>query len=110
MAKAVRDNTSPDVDLRNKSEWEYLGKSIPRTDMVAKSTGTAHCTADTKLDGLKFATVRINPRHSGLVSYDDNASRDMTGVEAIVDLGDGMGVSAYYTWLAIQATNAVGII
>lgn len=109
LAEAVRDITPPDVALRDKSEWKYLGKSMPRTDMVAKATGTAQFAADTPLDGLKFATVRMNPRRSGMVSYDDSAARDMPGVEAIIDLGDGIGVIANNTWLAMQAANAVDI-
>ncbi|MBE0414059.1 molybdopterin cofactor-binding domain-containing protein [Yoonia sp.] len=109
LAKAVRDITPPDVPLRPKSSWKYLGKSMPRTDMVAKVTGTAQFAADTKLEGLKFATVRMNPRRSGMISYDDSAARAMPGVEAIIDLGDGIGVVANNTWLAIQAANAVEI-
>ncbi|WP_439154852.1 molybdopterin cofactor-binding domain-containing protein [Yoonia sp.] len=109
LAEAVRDITPPDAALRPKSEWKYLGKSMPRTDVVAKSTGTAHYAADTKLDGLKFATVRINPRRSGMVSFDDSAARDMPGVAAIIDLGDGIGVVASNTWLAMQAAQAVDI-
>ncbi len=109
LAMAVRDITPPDVDLRAKSTWKYLGKSMPRTDMVGKSTGTAHYAADTKLDGLKYATIRMNPRRSGMISYDDSAARDMPGVEAIIDLGDGIGVVASNTWLAMQAAEAVEI-
>ncbi len=109
LAEAVREITPPDVELRDKSEWKYLGKSMPRTDMVAKSTGTASYAADTKLDGMKFATVRMSPKRQGMISYDDSIAKDMPGVEAIVDLGDGIGVVASNTWLAIQAAEAVDI-
>lgn len=109
LAEAVRDITPPDVALRPKSEWKYLGTSMPRTDVVAKSTGTAQYAADTKLDGLKFATVRMNPKRADMISYDDSAAREMPGVEAIVDLGDGIGVIASNTWLAFQAAEAVDI-
>jgi isoquinoline 1-oxidoreductase beta subunit len=109
LAEAVRDITPPDVALRDKSEWKYLGKSMPRTDMVAKSTGTAPYASDTKLDGMKFATVRMNPRRSGMISYDDSIAKTMPGVDAIVNLGDGIGVVASNTWLAIQAAEAVEI-
>jgi isoquinoline 1-oxidoreductase beta subunit len=109
LAEAVRDVTPPDVELRTKADWKYLGKSMPRTDMVGKSTGTAPYAADTKLDGMKFATVRMNPRRSDMISYDDSAAKDMPGVDAIVDLGDGIGVVASNTWLAIQAAEMVDI-
>ena len=109
LAEAVRDITPPDVELRHKSTWKYLGKSMPRTDMVAKSTGTATFAADVKLDGLKFATVRMSPNRAGMTSYDDSMAKDMDGVEAIIDLGDGIAVVASNTWLAIQAAEAVDI-
>ena len=109
LAEAVRDITPPDVELRPKSEWKYLGKPMPRTDMVGKSTGTAQYATDIKLDGMKFATVRMNPRRSGMVSYDDSVAKTMPGVEAIIDMGDGIGVIASNTWLAIQAAEAVDI-
>ncbi|MCK0094016.1 molybdopterin-dependent oxidoreductase [Yoonia sp. F2084L] len=109
LAEAVRDITPPDVALRDKSSWKYLGKSMPRTDMVAKSTGTADFGSDKKLDGMKFATVRLSPTRAGMVSYDDSFAKDMDGVEAIIDMGDGIAVVASNTWLALQAAEAVEI-
>ena len=109
LAMAVRNITPPDVPLRDPSTWRYLGQSMPRTDMVAKSTGTAVFATDIILDGMKFATVRMNPRRSGMVSYNDSAVRDMPGVEAVIDLGDGIAVVASNTWLAMRAAQAVEI-
>ncbi len=110
LATAVRDVTPPDVALRPRSEWKYLGKSMPRVDMLGKATGTAQFAGDVQLDGLKFATVRMNPKRAGMVSYDDSAARDMAGVEAVIDLGDGIAVVAANTWLAMQAAEAVDIV
>ncbi len=109
LAQAVRDITPPDVALRDKSTWKYLGKAMPRVDMVAKSTGTADYGTDIKLDGMKFATVRMSPTRNGMISYDDSFAKDMDGVEAIIDMGDGIAVVANNTWLAIQAAEAVEI-
>lgn len=109
LAEAVRNVSPPDVGLRAKSEWKYLGKPMPRTDMVGKSTGTAVYATDIKLEGMKFATVRMNPRRSGMISYDDSVAKTMAGVDAILDLGDGIAVVARNTWLAMQAAEAVDI-
>lgn len=109
LAEAVRDITPPDVALRPRSEWKYLGKSMPRVDMLGKVTGTAEFGTDVALDGMKFATVRMNPKRAGMVSYDDTAARDMAGVQAVVDLDDGIAVVASNTWLAMQAAEAVEI-
>jgi len=99
----------PRVDLRPRSEWRLLGKTQPRVDMLGKATGAAEFGADVRLDGMKFATVRMNPRRTGMKQYDATAAETMPGVEKIVDLGDGIAVIASNTWLAMQAANAVEI-
>ncbi|AGI67866.1 isoquinoline 1-oxidoreductase subunit beta [Octadecabacter antarcticus 307] len=109
LVEAARDVTPPDVELRDKSTWKYLGKPMPRIDMVGKSTGTAQYATDIQMDGMKFATVRMSPTRNGMISYDDSIAKDMDGVEAIIDMGDGIAVIATNTWLAIQAAEAVDI-
>ncbi len=109
LAEDASQLSPADADLRPSSEWKLLGKSLPRTDMVGKSTGTAQFAIDTVLPGMKFGTARINPRRSAMVSYNATAAEAMDGVEAIVDLGDGIGVIANNTWTAFQAAQAVEI-
>jgi len=99
----------PRVELRPRSEWRLLGKTQPRVDMLGKATGAAEFGADVRLDGMKFATVRMNPRRTGMKQYDATAAQTMPGIEKIVDLGDGIAVIASNTWLAMQAANAVEI-
>ena len=110
LVEAARDVTPPDVKLRDKSTWKYLGKPMPRFDMVGKATGTAQYATDVKIDGMKFATVRMSPTRNGMISYDDTVAKEMDGVEAIINMGDGIAVIATNTWLAIQAAEAVDVI
>lgn len=99
-----------DIEPRPASEWKYLGRDMPRLDMLAKSTGTAEYGADIMLEGMRFATVRINPRlGAGMLSYDATEAETMAGVEKVIDLGDGIAVVASNTWLAMQAADAVQI-
>jgi len=111
LAKAAASIEPPkDVALRPSSEWKYLGRDMPRVDMVAKSTGTAEYGADIQLEGMKFATVRINPRlGAGMVSFDATEAEGMDGVERVIDLGNGIAVVASNTWLAMQAADAVQV-
>ena len=109
LAAAAAGIDPPRVSLRPKSEWRFLGKSMPRLDMVGKATGTAQFAIDTRLPGMKFATVRMNPRRAGMRSFDATRAEAMAGVEKVVDLGSGIGVIARNTWLAIQAADAVDI-
>lgn len=99
-----------DAPLRPPSQWRLLGRTQPRVDMVGKVTGTARFGIDVRLDGMKFAALRINPHlGGGMAGFDDRAARAMPGVERIVNLGDGIAVVASNTWLAMQAAEAVEI-
>ncbi len=110
LAEAAAQIAPPDVALRDPSEWRYLGKSLPRVDMVAKSTGTAEFGIDVRRDGMKFASLRINPKLGGAMeSFDDSTAKSMPGVERIIDLGNGVAVVASNTWLAIQAVEAIDV-
>jgi isoquinoline 1-oxidoreductase subunit beta len=102
---------SQDPPLKPQSEWRYLGKSMPRLDSVAKSTGTAGFGIDTRLDGMLYGSVRMNPKLGGeMTSFNASVAEGMTGVKKIVDLGTGVGVIATNTWLAMQALEAIDIV
>lgn len=109
LAKDAANLKPPRVSLRSPSEWRLLGRSQPRVDMWAKVTGQAEFGADIHLPGMKFATVRMNPKRSGMRGFDATQALSMPGVEKIVDLGDGIAVIASNTWLAMQAAEAVEI-
>lgn len=109
LATAAAQLDPPRVELRAKSEWRYLGQAMPRLDMPGKVTGTAQFAVDTRLPGMKFATVRMNPARSGMRAFDATTAEKMPGVEKIIDLGDGVAVVASNTWLAFQAAEAIDI-
>lgn len=111
LAEAAAGIDPPQPDLRDPATWRYLGKSMPRLDQVAKSTGTAQFGIDIRREGMKFATVRINPRLGGtMVSFDPAPALDLPGVEKVIDLGNGIAVVASNTWLAFQGAEAVEIV
>ena len=101
--------TPEKVELRDPSAWRFLGTTMPRLDMEQKVNGTAEYASDIILSGMRFATVRMNPRRSGMISFDADTAQKMPGVEKIIDLGEGIAVVATNTWLALQAANAVTI-
>lgn len=110
LAEAAAGLEPIEATLRDPGTWRYLGHSPKRIDMVAKVTGTAEFGVDVRLPGMKFATLRINPKLGGeMRSFDDSAARTMPGVERIVDLGTGIAVVANNTWLAAKAAEAVEI-
>ncbi|MBS0124147.1 xanthine dehydrogenase family protein molybdopterin-binding subunit [Thetidibacter halocola] len=95
------------VELRPREQWRLLGTTLPRIDMVAKSTGTAQFGIDTRLPGMRFAALRMAPHGGTLRTLRDREALKRPGVEKVVNLGDGYAVIATNTWLAQQALDAV---
>lgn len=99
---------STEPTLKNPADWKLLGRSLPRVEMLGKVTGTAIYTGDLRLPGMRFATVKMNPRLGGaMIGFDAKAAEAMAGVEKIVPLGNGVGVIAATTWQALQAAEAI---
>lgn len=110
LAEAAAEISPPKVALRDPSQWRLLGTPQPRVDMVEKVTGTAEFGIDVRPEGLKFASLRINPHlGGGMTGYDATAALAMPGVDKVVDLGRGVAVVASNTWLAMQAVEAIVI-
>lgn len=99
---------SEEPALKPRSDWKLLGQTLPRVDMLAKVTGTATYAIDLRLPGMRFATIRSNPRLGGpLTSYDATAAEAMPGVEKVVPVENGVAVIATTTWTAMQAAEAI---
>ncbi|MDX1509258.1 MAG: molybdopterin cofactor-binding domain-containing protein, partial [Woeseiaceae bacterium] len=97
-----------DPPLKSPSEWRILGQSQQRVDIVAKSTGTAEYSIDTRLPGMLYATVKMNPRLGApMHGYDGSRAEAMPGVKKIVELDGGVAVVATNTWLAFRAADAI---
>jgi isoquinoline 1-oxidoreductase subunit beta len=97
-----------DAPLKAKTNWAQLGKSQPRTDMLAKVTGAALYAGDIRLPGQLFATVRINPNlGAAMNSHDATAALAMPGVKHVVELDGGLAIVATTTWAAFQAADAI---
>lgn len=110
LAEAAATLDPVEAPLRDRSRWRILGKPAARVDMPAKVTGTARFGIDTRLPGMKFATLRMSPQPGGQMrGFDAGAALNMPGVEKVIDLGTGIAVVASNTWLAMQAAQAVDI-
>jgi isoquinoline 1-oxidoreductase beta subunit len=97
-----------EAPLRHRSEWKLLGKSQPRIDMAGKVTGTAQFGIDTRLPGMKFASLKANPHLGGeMRGFEAGEALAMPGVEQVADLGNAFAVVASNTWLANQAAEMV---
>lgn len=105
---AARITLPDEPPLKPREQWRYLGKAMPRVDMVGKCTGTAIFGIDVRQAGMVFATVRMNPAIGApLKRFDATAAKAMRGVLQVVELPGGVGVIADNTWRAFQAAQAV---
>ncbi len=112
LAADAANSALPDVPpLKPQAEWRLLGKPLPRTDMLAKVTGTAQFTADIRHPGMLFATARTNPGlGAGLTSYDATEALALAGVERVVDIPGGVAVVANSTWAAFKAAEMISYV
>lgn len=107
-AAAAAVTLSEEPALKPRSDWKLLGQTLPRVDMLAKVTGTATYAIDIRLPGMRFGTIRSNPRLGGpLTSFDATAAEAMPGVEKVIPVENGVAVIATTTWTAMQAAEAI---
>ena len=103
----------PTVDkseLKDKSQFQLIGKSVPRRDIPAKVNGTAQYAIDVRLPGMTYATARHTPVHGGgPESWNDDQVKGMRGVLATVRLPDGVAVIADTLPHALAARAALEV-
>jgi isoquinoline 1-oxidoreductase beta subunit len=112
MATAAAELKAPDkVPLKAPDNYAFIGKSVPRLDVPAKSTGTEIYTIDVQLPGLLTAVTAHPPRFGATVkSFDASAAMAIKGVRKVVQIPEGVAVVATGMWPAIQGRDALKVI
>ncbi len=96
--------------LKTPDQFTYIGKSFPRLDSVAKTTGARIYTQDVQLPDMLVATLARPPKFGGTVkSVDDKAARAVKGVVDVVTTSRGVAVLAKTTYAAIRARDQLDI-
>lgn len=99
-----------DVKLKDPKHFNLIGRSAPRVDSVAKTTGRAIFTQDVKLPGMLVAVVAHPPRFGGRVkSVDDKGARAVKGVSDVVVIPNGVAVLATDYWTAKKGREALKV-
>ena len=84
-----------DEELKPFGAHRYLGRDMPRRDMLAKSDGSAEFGIDVQVPGMVYASVLRAPvEDEGPMEIDDSAARAVDGVTDIVPLPWGVAVVA----------------
>ncbi|MGA9033498.1 MAG: xanthine dehydrogenase family protein molybdopterin-binding subunit [Sulfuricaulis sp.] len=99
-----------DVKLKTPKQWKLIGKYVPRTDSVDKSTGAAIYASDFRLPGMLTALVTRPPLFGAKSKgFNAEAVKAMPGVKAVVAIPQGVAVVATDFWSAKQARDALHV-
>jgi isoquinoline 1-oxidoreductase len=88
--------------LKPSSEFETMGKSVPRRDALEKVTGAAKFSGDIRLEGMLYAKILRPPAHGAkLIEADSAPARKISGLQ-VVEEGDFVAVLHEYPDVAEQ--------
>ena len=97
-----------DAKPRDPSTWRMLGKPMMRLDVRPKVMGELKFGIDLKMDGMMFASVKLNPnKGQPLKSYNASKAQSMPGVKKILEIKNGVAVIATNSWYAMKAVEAI---
>ncbi len=116
LARLAAATPAGDVRLKPRQDWVLIGRPAPRTDVLAKSNGSARFGIDVRLPGQMFAALRQCPMLGGSAGrIDADAAMRLPGVERVVRLGPiagstaGVAVVGRSTWHAQRGVDALEI-
>ena len=96
--------------IKDPKDFRIVGKRTKRVDTPAKTNGTAEFGIDVKLPGMVYATITQCPVIGGKVkSFDGAQAKAMPGVQAVVQVSDGVAVVADSWWRAKKAAEKLSI-
>lgn len=110
LAEEAKEFEDTPFELKEKSEYRWLGKKAQRLDRVDKSTGKARYGMDVQLPGMKTAVV-IRPGQFGATLGSFNADKALVknGVSAVFAIHSGVAVVADTYWQARTAAQLVDV-
>jgi isoquinoline 1-oxidoreductase beta subunit len=98
------------ITLKDLRDFTLVGTPVRRLDTPDKVNGKAEFGIDTKIPGMKIATVAACPVIGGKLSrVDDAKARAVKGVRQIVRLDDAVAVVADHMWAAKKGLAALAI-
>jgi isoquinoline 1-oxidoreductase subunit beta len=114
LAERAMDLPVPDpasVQLRDPSQFRWIGKPVKRLDAYDKSTGKAIYSIDLKVDGMLHAAVQHAPRLGMTIGNlrNEEQVKAMKGVHSVHRLPGAVAVVAERWWHAKRAAEAVQV-
>jgi isoquinoline 1-oxidoreductase beta subunit len=102
---------APDsVQLKDPKDFRLIGTPAKRLDTPHKVDGRAEFGIDTKLPGMRIATIAISPVFGGKPkAVDETAARAVKGVRQVVRIDDAVAVVADHMGAAKKGLAAAAI-
>jgi nicotinate dehydrogenase subunit B len=100
---------NPKAPLKNPSEYQLIGKALPRPDIPQKATGRHMYVHDFTLPGMLHGRV-VRPPAVGanVISVDESSVAALPGVR-VVRIKDFVGVVSPDEWAAIRAARELKV-
>jgi isoquinoline 1-oxidoreductase beta subunit len=98
------------VTLKDKKDWQYLGKPTKRLDAKSKANGNAKFGMDVHFPGMLIAVVAHAPVFGATVkSFNATATKAIKGVHDVVQIPTGVAVIADHYWAAKQGRDVLKV-
>ena len=98
------------VTLKTPDQFRWIGRSQPRRDGLAKSTGQVIYGIDVALPNMKIAVVVRCPNFGGkAASWIADTVTGLPGVQAAFEIHSGIAIVADTYWQARNAANALQV-
>jgi len=106
--EAARQRAPRDVVLKDPANFRYIGRPLRRLDSELKITGRAQFGIDVIRPDMAHAALARSPVFGGkLRSFDDSATRAVSGVLDVKRISAGVAVLATSTWAARRGRDAL---
>ena len=108
--KAAEESVPAKPGLKDAKDFVYIGKTFPRVDSKAKTTGATKFTIDQQSRDMLVAVI-ARPQLFGATirSFDASLTEKVTGVVRAVQVPQGVAVIAANTWAALKGMRALKI-
>ena len=111
IGAARRQPVPQNVTLKSPAQFNLIGKTSPRIDLVPKVTGKTEFGLDVRVPGMRFASIERAPRFGATVkSFDASKAKKVQGVLDVVEVPNGVAVVATNTYAAFAGRNALNVV
>jgi CO/xanthine dehydrogenase Mo-binding subunit len=98
------------VPLKKVTEFRLVGTPTRRTDGPDIVTGRAGYGLDTRVKGMRYATIVRPPVMGGTVkTFDATRAKAIKGVRDVVKVSAGIAIVADNTWAALKARDVLDV-